>query len=44
MTDKWKNNATCINLILDTFHDSILDKSFYEAITGIPLFKVRISN
>lgn len=40
MVYKWKSNATCLNLILDNFHDSILDKSFYEAITGIPLFKV----
>lgn len=40
MTSRWKYNVTCLNLILDTFHDSILDKLFYEAITGIPFFKV----
>jgi len=36
---KWKD-VTCLNLILDHFHDDILDKSFYRAVTGIPFFKV----
>lgn len=40
ITYKWKDTATCLNLIVDNFHDGLLDKSFYKAITGIPLFKV----
>lgn len=43
ITDKWKYTATCLNLILDHFHDSILDKSFYRAIDGIPFFKVSLT-
>lgn len=42
--DKWKYTATCLNLILDQFHDSVLDKSFYRAINGIPFFKVGLTN
>lgn len=41
ITKKWKDTATCLNLIVDHFYDGILSKSFYNAITGIPLFKVR---
>lgn len=37
---KWKDTATCLNLILDQFHDNILDNSFYKAISGVPFFKV----
>lgn len=40
ITHKWKDTATCLNLILDHFHDGILDKAFYRAVSGIPLFKV----
>lgn len=40
LTYKWKDTATCLNLILDHFHDGILDKAFYRSIAGIPLFKV----
>lgn len=39
-THKWKDTATCLNLILDHYHDGILDKSFYNAISGVPTFKV----
>lgn len=42
LTYKWKETATCLNLILDQFHDSILDEPFYTAITGVPFFKVII--
>lgn len=40
LTYKWKDTATCLNLILDRFHDSILDSSFYTGISGVPFFKV----
>jgi len=40
ITHKWKDTATCLNLMLDKFHDGILDKAFYRAVSGIPLFKV----
>lgn len=40
ITYKWKDTATCLNLILDNFHDSILDITFYKSVAGIPLFKV----
>lgn len=42
LTYKWKDTATCLNLILDHYHDAILDKSFYDAISGVPSFKVGI--
>lgn len=40
LTYKWKDTATCLNLILDQFHDNILDQSFYTAVSGVPVFKV----
>lgn len=39
-TYKWKDTATCLNLILDHYHDGVLGKSFYTAISGVPSFKV----
>lgn len=39
---KWKD-VTCLNIILDRFHDGILDELFYKAVTGIPFFKVSIT-
>eukprot|EP00102_Acyrthosiphon_pisum_P022440 XP_016659650.1 PREDICTED: glutamate receptor ionotropic, delta-2 [Acyrthosiphon pisum] len=42
ITYKWKDTATCLNLILDNFHNGILDKAFYRAVSGIPLFKTLV--
>ncbi|XP_050521505.1 uncharacterized protein LOC126894486 [Daktulosphaira vitifoliae] len=44
LIDKWKITATCVNLIVDPFHDTILGHSFYSSIIGVSIFKTLLDD
>ncbi|VVC30582.1 Ionotropic glutamate receptor, L-glutamate and glycine-binding domain,Ionotropic glutamate receptor [Cinara cedri] len=44
LTYKWIDTATCLNLILDQYHNNLLDKSFYHSFIGIPFFKIFVND